>query len=864
MNLVDLALARPAGERESFVRGACSGNEDLVTQVLDYVRWEEQMRGFLTRPFATRAESERYFEAGEVLAGRFRIVREIAQGGMGIVYEAVDQKLNRRIALKCARSGFITYLTPEARHAGEISHPNVCRTFEIHTAATSQNEVEFLTMEFVEGETLTARLRAGPLAKHEALAIARGLASGLAEAHRNQVVHGDLKSNNVILGRTPAGDLRPVITDFGLARHRAGCDGEAFSSGNRAGGTPGYMAPELLLGGKPSPASDVYAIGVILREIAARVEPESSPLKWDQIIDRCLEQQPELRYPGGAELADALAPKPVFRWWMAIAAAVIIAAISGITAYTRAPGPRESIRLALMPVEAPPQLSATAAQITVGAENLMKQLKSGPKARLLVIPASEITRRNVHSPADAARALRASHLARATLSPDSGGFVMHVTLTDAHTLANNADTEFRYAPSETRYAAPALTGIVTAALRVPPIPSRQVNPAVRRDFSEGLAASRMNSTLDRAFPLLERAVASDPDSPLTWAGLAQAQWLRYYATKDEVWLKRAEQSLFEAQRRNPDIALAHLVAGRLAANTGQYERAETEYLRSIDLNPRNADAHRLLGRTYWTAGRLDDARAKLLAAIEVEPQDFIACQDLGGFYQGQGELKAAVQQFETCRELAPNNPVIHLILANVYIDVGRYAEAEREARVALSIAESPDALLRLGLALTRQGRSREAVPYLRKAAGLSPERSLLWMDLGNAYLYAGSLRDARNAYRIGMAKAEAEIEKNPRDANVGFYLAYMCARLGDRRRAETEIARALQLSPESPDIHEGAVWTYETLGERDQTLAVIRRSGVYIFEFVRRLPELADLREDSRFQNLMAAHKKELEENNVR
>src|SRR5258706_15374939 len=113
---------------------------------------------------------------------------------MGIVYEAVDEKLERRIALKCDKAEFRKRIPPEVRNASEISHPNVCKIFEIHTASTQQGEVDFLTMEFLDGQTLAERLQDGPLPEAEARTIARQLCAGLAEAHRNGVIHGDLKS----------------------------------------------------------------------------------------------------------------------------------------------------------------------------------------------------------------------------------------------------------------------------------------------------------------------------------------------------------------------------------------------------------------------------------------------------------------------------------------------------------------------------------------------------------------------------------------------------------------------------------------------------------------------------------------------
>jgi hypothetical protein len=237
MSLVDRALSQEPEEREAYVRGACASDAELFDQVWDYVQSEGRMNGFLQHPISddfqlsapdsvssdhefqtgelpagpfliarqvAGLDGEHPLEAGQVLEDRFHIVREVGYGGMGVVYEALDVRLGRHIAIKCARAGFRQRLSPEVRHASEISHPNVCKMYEIHTADTSRGEIDFITMEFIEGQTLGERLRKGPVPKDEAEIIANQLCAGLAEAHL-QVIHGDLKSNNVLLGR-------PILT----------------------------------------------------------------------------------------------------------------------------------------------------------------------------------------------------------------------------------------------------------------------------------------------------------------------------------------------------------------------------------------------------------------------------------------------------------------------------------------------------------------------------------------------------------------------------------------------------------------------------------------------------------------------------
>jgi serine/threonine-protein kinase len=651
----------------------------------------------------------------------------------------------------------------------------------------------------------------------------------VAEAHRHGVVHGDLKSNNVILGRGPDGGVRAVITDFGLARWARRADLEAAPDlASEIAGTPGYMAPEVSAGQRPSPASDVYALGVILEEFAGENHP-----KWDRIIERCMQRDPEDRFTDGSGVEKALNPPQPRRLWLTAAVAVLLAAVSGALMYRFAKTPQESIRLGLTPVEAAPDLADAAHSIATGAASKFATLKGGARAKFRIAPPE-----------------RATHIVHATLVREGSGLLLRAALTDTHTQANGAEMEFRYGLSEIHYAPVALAGMVTAALRLPPLPVPPVNNAAAHDYAAGIADARRNSTALRGVQELNRAIASDPDSPLTWAGLAQAEWQEYFVTRDPVWLRRCEESLREAKRRDPDAPPVHLISGRLYANAGSYERAETEYLRTIELDSRNADAYRRLGQVYLRVGRFDDARVQYQKAVEVEPQYYPACQDLGTFYRDRGELRNALPQFEKCVALAPEEPTAHWVLALVYKDLSRYADAEREARAALAISVTTNALVTLAVALAYQGKDADAIPYLLRATHLSPEQSLIWMNLGNAYARTHSAAKARAAFRTGLAKAEREAATDPRDGVVGARVALLCAHLGDQSRAEAEIARALQLSPDSDDTRETAIWTYEVLGERDQAIALLKNSRGPVFNFASQYPDLAELRADSRFKEL--------------
>src|SRR3954447_2683088 len=157
MAIVSMALRQPPVERESYLRIACANDPALFEETAEAVRWEEQMGSFLLRPVLNSTEFPRPFEVGQTVSDRFEISKEIGEGGMGVVYEAFDRKRNQRIAIKSAKPGFHRLLSPELEGALKVRHPNVCLVNEIHTAQTNHGDIDFLSMELLQGETLWAR-----------------------------------------------------------------------------------------------------------------------------------------------------------------------------------------------------------------------------------------------------------------------------------------------------------------------------------------------------------------------------------------------------------------------------------------------------------------------------------------------------------------------------------------------------------------------------------------------------------------------------------------------------------------------------------------------------------------------------------
>jgi serine/threonine-protein kinase len=271
------------------------------------------------------AAEEAAFQSGHLVADRYRIVTQIGRGAMGEVYRADDLKLDQTVALKFLRAPavgagrWLARLHQEVRLAREVTHPNVCRIFDIGEA----DGEHFISMEFIDGENLAILLqRIGRLPRDKGSDIARQICFGLAAAHAKGVLHRDLKTANIMLdGR---GQIR--ITDFGLAAPVGEVTGLEIRSG-----TPAYMAPEQISGREVTVQSDLYAVGLILYELftgrpvfqaesiaefvelheSARPTPMSEIVEdidpdVEQVVMRCLEKQPQDRPISALAIAAAL------------------------------------------------------------------------------------------------------------------------------------------------------------------------------------------------------------------------------------------------------------------------------------------------------------------------------------------------------------------------------------------------------------------------------------------------------------------------------------------------------------------------------------------------------------------------------
>jgi tetratricopeptide (TPR) repeat protein len=345
-SLFDRALAVEDDEREAFLNAACAGDRTLQNSLISLLNHHEAATSVLAGPMLSPerlaeivSSGVRTFVPGEIVADRFRVLGFIAEGGMGEVYAAEDLELGETVALKTIRpllardEEVLGRFKQEILLARKVTHRNVSRIFDYFRYAVDldgdRRTIVFVSMELLKGEPLADRIfRAGPLQPAAARLLALQIIAGLDAAHSAGIIHGDLKSGNIALVPEPDGSERAVIMDFGLAGTR-----KTLNDDTRSGltGTPAYMAPEQVENGLITPVSDIYALGVVLFEMASGVLPfhaasametarlrltqdppklhsvaPNAPLAWERTISACLNRDPAKRPASAAEVTARL------------------------------------------------------------------------------------------------------------------------------------------------------------------------------------------------------------------------------------------------------------------------------------------------------------------------------------------------------------------------------------------------------------------------------------------------------------------------------------------------------------------------------------------------------------------------------
>ena len=336
------ALRRSPEQREEFVHQACAGDAALEREVRSLLISDQQAAGFLRRPaieVAARAEAQvansqakhpLFPVEGQVIS-HYRVLSKLGVGGMGVVYEAEDMRLGRRVALKLLPENLardqraLERFEREARAASSLNHPSICTIYEVEEHA----QQPVIVMERLEGESLKDRIRTGPLPLDNLLEFGIQTSDALRAAHEKNIIHRDIKPANIFI----IGDGRVKILDFGLAKmistriQEEEPDAESLTAEGVIPGTTAYMSPEQVRGEELDGRSDLFSLGVVLYEMATGKRPFTGknrillmdailnakpivpsqsnatvPAELDAIIVRALEKKPGARYQHASEL----------------------------------------------------------------------------------------------------------------------------------------------------------------------------------------------------------------------------------------------------------------------------------------------------------------------------------------------------------------------------------------------------------------------------------------------------------------------------------------------------------------------------------------------------------------------------------
>jgi len=630
--------------------------------------------------------------------GQYLLLEQIGSGGMGVVYRARDEKLQRDVAIKIMRAGALAdenarkRFQQEALALSSVSHPHIAT---IHDFG-SEDGLDYIVMEWIEGVSLDTLLQKGPLAPEEAVWMALQVARALAAAHERGIIHRDLKPGNIRI--LPDGHVK--LLDFGLAKAlRADTDARTVSVAATQGvmGTVPYMAPEQLRGEPLDARSDIWAAGAVLYETATgrRPFPDSQameailtqqpappgqvnrrvPNTLEALILKALEKEPRRRFQSAREMLAALeAIQPATRGldnaparpaarpaWLVggIALVALLAALLGWYGWSQrkggASGKEKIEALAVLPLE---NLSGKAEEEFFAdgmTEELIANLAKLKDVRV-ISRTSVMQYKNARKPLpEIARELNVDAVIEGSVL--RAGERVRITTqlieaaTDRHLWAQSYERDLKdvlalqseVARAIAREVHGTLAGAQNAA-------APKVDPRAYEAYLLGLSeANSIDGGQARAIQRFEEAVRIDPAFAAAHAALAKAQAFQFFMTGEAQWETKAMASIERTLELDPANADAYLARGNLlwTINHGfPHERAAAEYRRALELNPNLGAAHYARGALLMHVGVLDKAEEELQFALAIEPTNDGQRYRLARTYLYNAQYDKAVAEFD--------------------------------------------------------------------------------------------------------------------------------------------------------------------------------------------------------------------------
>jgi serine/threonine protein kinase/tetratricopeptide (TPR) repeat protein len=719
--------------------------------------------------------------------GHYHVLARLGEGGMGVVYEAEDLRLARRVALKFLPDSLaddpqsLLRFEREARMASSLNHPHICTIYDIGTLGRAP----YIVMELLEGETLRNRLATGPLSVDDFLAASVPIVAAVAAAHDRHIVHRDLKPANIFV--TSSGTLK--ILDFGLAKPVHEADDEATTVGppptddEVAGsdepalvtipgtvlGTTAYMSPEQVSGRRVDARTDVFALGVIFYEALSGTRPFTGvdledvrqqilhrtplplaemnrriPAEIDRLVQRCLAKQPADRFASATELQQELTS--------------LVKRLNRTQAPPGEATPERRWRsqridsLAVLPFEAA-RSDPDSEYLGDGiCEDLIRDLARVPWVRVKSRSIVQRYRGQHPTPAAVGAELGVTAVVMGTVAKRGDRLSVIVefvrcedeSLLWSDRMTRSADDLLAIEDELLRHLVTEISARLGEGGAPEPVRRHTPSADAHRLYLRGRASwnQRTPESLRRAIEYFQQAVEADPEYGLAFAGLADAYTaLSFYdlVPPSDV-MPRAKAAASRALQTDPDLPEGHASLGLVSSIWDfNWDESGRHLRKALDLNASLAYVHHWYAMQLSTLGRGDEAYAEIKRALELDPLSTAA----------QGDA------------------------LNVLIRAGRFDEGVREARRGTVLDPQWAAgWAALGRALQYSGEATAALDAFERAVALSPESPRFRALLAAANGAAGRMNEARTVAQ-GLA-AEAATRYVP-----AFWRAVIALGLGD-------------------------------------------------------------------------------------
>jgi serine/threonine-protein kinase len=818
----------------------------------------------------------------------YEVQGKLGAGGMGIVYKALDLKLNRTVALKFLSEEEVTVedrerLLREARAASALDHPNIAA---VHTVEENAEGRTFIVMGYYEGETLSDKIRHSPLQPAHAVNVAMQIAGGLQHAHTRNITHRDIKPSNVLI----TNDGTAKILDFGLARiHGPSASTESAS----LSGTLLYMSPEQVQGRPLDARTDIWALGVVLYQmltgrvpfftdnaastILAILNAPPAPMpgvpdELQLIILRALSKTPESRYQNCTELicdleklaVDDRAPtvtvdrselqrqirsathsaagiplvSPRRTLWLTVALCIALGVcLAGAIAFTplrwRIFGPQEK-HIVVLPFEADskdPAGQNVADGLMERITGKLSNLDAG-KQSLWIVPSSEVRRLKIEDAKSASRELGATVAVSGRVRRTEEGISLIMDVIDAKSmrLLGSASLAESLLPSTSldEDAVQRIASILNVGMRAGAGSEGKAAASVYDAYLAGrgfLQRFDKPGNLDNAIKSFNSAVAADPQFALGFASLGEAYWDKYRYDRNSEWLKKAAEFCNRAIQLNKKLPVVYITLARIHDASGNHDLALEEFDQTLSLDPRNADAHLGRAAVYEAMGRTSDAEQELKTAIELRPEYWLGISELGAFYLRQRRSDDAMTAYRRMLELVPDSASAHNNYGAALSRYGRLPEAEIQLRKSLAIDDNNyPAYANLGILFYRQKNWVQAAVMTEKALKLNPNDYRVWGNLGIAYEQMGNAEKANAAYREELVRVEETAKLAGDDPAIQLELAVLYSKKGMHDEALRQLNAALARTPNDARTLAEAGEVYDNLGDRARAIAFVRKS----------------------------------------